>query len=191
MFNKKFVENEEFDLSGKGDLLRFYLRNRANNHLKYGSTNLRKLTILADCSDVILRGETKFFEERKKLNSDFNDFHTQLKTNIRIHFNKGKLNRGPWNKDEDEKLRKLVGHYGARNWSFIAEKIGTRMGKQCRERWHNHLNPSVNKNPFTKEEKLLIIQLHSKLGNKWSTIAKHLKGRTDNSIKNFFNSLRK
>jgi hypothetical protein len=69
-------------------------------------------------------------------------------------------------------------------------KLGVnRNGKQCRERWYNFLNPEINRDPFTAEEDLQILQLRQKIGNRWSEIIKHLPGRTENSVKNRFNCM--
>ena len=80
--------------------------------------------------------------------------------------------KGPWTDKEDQLVVELVSQLGAKKWSQIASHLPGRIGKQCRERWHNHLNPDISKDPWSEEEDRLILQSHATLGNKWAEIAK-------------------
>lgn len=100
-----------------------------------------------------------------------------------------RMKKGPWTLSEDIMLREYVMKYGEGNWNSVQKNSElARCGKSCRLRWANHLRPNLKKSTFSKEEEHIIVQLHAKLGNKWARMAAQLPGRTDNEIKNFWNT---
>ncbi|KAJ0989939.1 hypothetical protein J5N97_008295 [Dioscorea zingiberensis] len=99
------------------------------------------------------------------------------------------LKKGPWTTEEDKKLVEYIQKNGHENWRSLPKNAGlNRCGKSCRLRWINYLRPDIKRGKFSEEEERFIIHLHSVLGNKWSAIAKRLNGRTDNEIKNYWNT---
>ncbi|KAJ4320278.1 hypothetical protein N0V94_003455 [Neodidymelliopsis sp. IMI 364377] len=95
--------------------------------------------------------------------------------------------RGPWSQHEDQWLVNLVARNGPHNWVRISQEIGSRSPKQCRERYHQNLKPSLNHDPITPEEGDMIEKMVAEMGKRWAEIARRLKGRSDNAVKNWWN----
>ncbi|XP_074558548.1 transcription factor MYB93-like [Curcuma longa] len=102
---------------------------------------------------------------------------------------KTEVKKGPWTPEEDRKLIEYVQLHGHGSWKSLPENAGlNRCGKSCRLRWNNYLRPGIKRGHFSDDEELQIVHLHSLLGNKWSKISSFLPGRTDNEIKNYWNT---
>ncbi|KAK6123496.1 hypothetical protein DH2020_042760 [Rehmannia glutinosa] len=133
-------------------------------------------------ADKIIRfhkeeNEIKLSKYGNQKNNKFSNKSESLSTKKPVVAkNKSKSSKGQWTIEEDRILIHLVEKYGVRKWSRIAEMLKGRIGKQCRERWHNHLRPDIKKDLWTEDEDRILIEAHAEVGNKWAEIAKRLPG---------------
>ncbi|BBN08224.1 protein Mp3R-MYB3 [Marchantia polymorpha subsp. ruderalis] len=96
--------------------------------------------------------------------------------------------KGYWTKEEDQKMLELVGMLGTKRWAAVARCLPGRIGKQCRERWYNQLDPSIKRDPWTEVEDMRLFLAHKRFGSKWSQICSILPGRSENGVKNRWNT---
>ncbi|CAG9320054.1 unnamed protein product [Blepharisma stoltei] len=130
-------------------------------------------------------------------NYNQNEFHPLLKPASEDSEEDPSAKKQGWNDLEDQMLLRIVEAKGPKAWSAIAREInsllysgkGVRQGRQCRERWYNHVDPSLKKGHWSPEEDIYILQQQRDIGNRWSEIAKGLPGRTENSVKNRWKSM--
>ncbi|KAJ6233980.1 homeodomain-like protein-related [Anaeramoeba flamelloides] len=151
--------------------------------------NLKNSIWSAQEDDILSRAVRK--HRHKNWESIANYFEDKDSTQCLHRWSKvlnPKLKKGKWSDEEDQRLVKMVEKYGSSSWSKVASHIKNRSSKQCRERWKNQLDPTIKREPWSKEEDQILTDLFQNLGPKWSQMRKHLPGRPDNQIKNRWNS---
>lgn len=141
--------------------------------------------------DALLARLVKDCKDNKEWSTIAKSFPGKTNRQVLAHWNKvvnPAIVRGSWTREEDEIIIKWVKEKGPSQWSSLADLLPGRIPKQCRERWCNRLDPNINRSSWTQEEDTILINTMKAIGPKWAEIARHLPGRTDNSVKNRWNS---